>query len=99
MNKRLYKSVNERKFTGVCGGMAKYLGIDPAIVRIAWFVITWFHGFGIVLYLAMALILSDDPEEIVAGQKTAEERPDPGQDKTVEFVDAKEVEIVDEEDR
>ena len=33
--KRLYKSA-DKKISGVCGGIAEYFGIDPAIVRIIW---------------------------------------------------------------
>ena len=62
--KKLYKSINNKKLAGVCGGVAKYLGMDATLVRILWFVITWFYGFGLILYIAMALILSDGPEEI-----------------------------------
>ena len=37
MTKRLYKTENEDKMVcGVCGGVAEYFGIDPAIVRIIW---------------------------------------------------------------
>src|SRR5580692_1958733 len=32
--RRLYRSVNDKILGGVCGGLANYLKIDPAIVRI-----------------------------------------------------------------
>jgi len=34
MKKKLYKSVKDRKLTGVCGGIAEYFDIDSSIVRI-----------------------------------------------------------------
>lgn len=32
--KRLYRTQYDRKLTGVCGGLGKYLNIDPTVVRI-----------------------------------------------------------------
>jgi phage shock protein C len=32
--KRLYRTQHDRKLTGVCGGLGKYLNIDPTVVRI-----------------------------------------------------------------
>ncbi|MEZ5695104.1 MAG: PspC domain-containing protein [Sphingomonadaceae bacterium] len=45
------------KMLGVCGGIGKYFGIDPLIVRIG-FVAGTLIGFGslILVYLAIALI-------------------------------------------
>ena len=36
MRKRLSRSRSDRWVAGVAGGMAEYVGIDPAIVRILW---------------------------------------------------------------
>ena len=32
--KRLTRSTTDRRIAGVCGGVAKYLNIDPTVVRI-----------------------------------------------------------------
>ena len=37
--KKLYRSRNSRMISGVCGGLAEYLNIDPVVVRLI-FVIT-----------------------------------------------------------
>jgi phage shock protein C len=59
--RRLKKSRSEKKILGVCGGIAKYFNIDPSIVRVLYvFFILVTHGFGIIVYFALALIL---PEE------------------------------------
>ena len=34
MEKRLYRSTEDRTLGGVCGGIAEYFGIDPVIVRL-----------------------------------------------------------------
>ena len=35
MNKRLYKSNENKMVDGICGGIAEYFGIDPTLVRLA----------------------------------------------------------------
>ena len=52
MVKRLYLSSRDKKIAGVCGGIAEYLGVDPAVVRLAWIVFTVLSfGAGILAYL------------------------------------------------
>ena len=34
MNKKLYKSRDNKMVDGVCAGIAAYFGIDPALVRL-----------------------------------------------------------------
>jgi phage shock protein PspC (stress-responsive transcriptional regulator) len=56
--RRLYRSENDRVIGGVCGGLANYLRIDPAIVRIIFALIT-FGGFGsgILIYLILWMVV------------------------------------------
>lgn len=57
MNK-LYKSSNDKKLCGVCGGLAECLGIDSTIVRLIWAVVSLLSvGTGVLIYLAAALIM------------------------------------------
>ncbi|MCQ2126740.1 MAG: PspC domain-containing protein [Bacteroidaceae bacterium] len=58
--KKLYRSVSDKKLFGVCGGLAKYFDIDPTIVRIILLVMVLCCGIGAVAYLIMALVM---PEE------------------------------------
>ena len=66
---RLYKSRTERKLFGVCGGMGTYLNVDPTILRIL-FVVGAFASFGfmILLYIAMAIIVPNEPAALPAAQ-------------------------------
>lgn len=57
MEKKLYKSRTDKKMAGVCGGFAEYFGIDSTIVRIIWFITSWFWGIGLIGYIACALIM------------------------------------------
>ncbi len=58
----LSRSSNNRMVAGVCGGLARFLGWDPSLVRVLWVVLTLTAGFGIMLYLIFWLIvpLEDD---------------------------------------
>lgn len=63
-NSRLYKSTTDKKISGVCGGLADVLGLDPSIVRIVWAVVSLFYGIGIILYIISALVLPEgQPQE------------------------------------
>lgn len=61
--KRLYLSITDKKISGVCGGIGNYFDIDPAIVRLAWIVMTVLTGVipGIVAYIVAAMVI---PREI-----------------------------------
>ncbi len=52
------RSLNEKILGGVCGGIANYLRIDPAIVRILFAIITvGSFGFWVLVYLLLWIIL------------------------------------------
>ena len=58
--KKLTRSKTDKKLFGVCGGFAKYLDVDPTILRVIWLFLVLFGGGGILLYLICALLM---PEE------------------------------------
>ena len=51
---------DRRRVAGVAGGLARHLDIDPLIVRVAFVVLTYFGGAGLLLYVACWLLV---PEE------------------------------------
>lgn len=58
---KLTKSSTDKKLCGVCGGLAKHMGLDVTILRVLWAVFTLLSvGCGILLYLICALILPND---------------------------------------
>jgi phage shock protein PspC (stress-responsive transcriptional regulator) len=61
LQKRLYRSREDRMLAGVAGGMAEYLGIDPTIVRLLW-VLAFLPGGvpGFLLYGLCWLIIPND---------------------------------------
>lgn len=62
MEKKLYKSNNDRKLAGVCAGIAEYFGIDSTIIRLGWVFATLFVGAGILAYIIAALVIPNKPE-------------------------------------
>jgi phage shock protein PspC (stress-responsive transcriptional regulator) len=50
----------ERKIAGVAGGLARHLDIDPVILRVAFVVLVFFGGSGLLLYGACWLLLPED---------------------------------------
>lgn len=58
--KRLTKNQNNKKLCGVCSGIADYFDCDPTIIRLLWAGTVIFLGFGILAYVAAALILPNE---------------------------------------
>lgn len=57
MEKRLYKSIENKMLDGVCGGIAEYFNIDPTLIRLAWVVFCALGGSGIIAYIIAAIII------------------------------------------
>jgi phage shock protein C len=55
---------NGAMIAGVCGGIAKWLGWDPTLVRVGYVILTFFTaGFpGILIYLVLWLLMPLEPE-------------------------------------
>ena len=49
--RKLTRSVTDRRIAGVCGGIAKYLNIDPTVVRIGFLVALICGSIGFWAYL------------------------------------------------
>jgi phage shock protein C len=50
---RLYRSATDKVIGGVCGGLAHYFNIDPALVRLAFVVFALTGGAGVLLYIVL----------------------------------------------
>lgn len=57
MEKRLYKSKQNKMLEGVCGGIAEFFGIDPTLVRLGWVLFCALGGSGILAYIIAAIII------------------------------------------
>lgn len=65
MEKKLYRSVTDKKLCGVCAGVAEYFNVDPTLVRLAWALVSIFAGAGIVAYIVCAIIIPEKPSNII----------------------------------
>ncbi|MCR4418024.1 MAG: PspC domain-containing protein [Ignavibacteria bacterium] len=61
MNKKLYRSRQNKIIGGVCGGIGKYFDIDPVLIRLLFVLITLFNGAGLILYIILLIILPLEP--------------------------------------
>jgi phage shock protein PspC (stress-responsive transcriptional regulator) len=60
--RRLYRSRSDRVISGVCGGLARYLNVDPVIVRVAAVALVFAGGAGLLLYAAAFLLVPNEGE-------------------------------------
>jgi len=54
------RSRDERVVAGVCGGIGRYLGIDPVLLRIAFVILALANGLGLIAYVVAWVVI---PEE------------------------------------
>lgn len=67
---RLYRDTSDKFIGGVCSGIAAYLNVDPAIVRILFAIITFGgFGFGFVAYILLWIILPPKDLEGYSGKR------------------------------
>ena len=62
---RLTRSNTDRVIAGVCGGIANYLNVDPALVRLGFVLLVWLGGLSPLIYVILWAVL---PTENTVGQ-------------------------------
>ena len=65
MEKKLYRSRNNKQLAGVCGGLAKYLNMDATIIRLIWALLVICAGAGLLAYIVCALVIPEEPDDYV----------------------------------
>lgn len=60
---KLYRSRVDRFIGGVCGGVARYSGLDSNIIRLLFIIGAFIGGIGVILYLAALIIVPENPDE------------------------------------
>lgn len=63
MEKKLYRSKTNRMISGVCGGIAEYFEVDPTLVRLAWVLIFFAGGSGLLAYIIGAVVIPERRDE------------------------------------
>src|SRR3989304_4840299 len=61
--KKLYRSNQDKKISGVCSGLGNYFNIDPALIRLLFIFLMVFTGFlpVIIAYFILVLIIPIEP--------------------------------------
>lgn len=81
MDTRLVRSSSDRIIGGVCGGLARYFGIDATIVRLV-FVLAVLSGLSPLIYLILWIVMPQEaptlpPNQQITADPTGEYRFDP----------------------
>jgi phage shock protein C len=71
----LRRSRTNKVIAGVCGGIGRYLGVDPVLIRIAFVVLAIAGGSGFLLYILSWILM---PEER-PGEDLGETQPSSGE--------------------
>lgn len=76
--RQLMRARDDRVIAGVCGGLGRYLGVDPVLVRIAALLLVFAGGAGIVLYVVGWVAMPEEPDvlEPATPGRTAVEAPE-----------------------
>ena len=83
--RRLVRSRDDRVVAGVCGGLGRYLGVDPVLVRIAALLLIFAGGAGVVLYVIGWIALPEEPA-VVGGVPLEHASHEPGLDRSGAFL-------------
>ena len=78
MNGTLTRSTSDRMIGGVCGGLANYFGIDPAIVRLI-FALAVLSGVSPLVYLVLWIAIPEDRAAAPSSAAPLIEHPRPAE--------------------
>lgn len=55
--KKLYRDPDDMVVAGVCSGIGAYFDIDPVFIRLLFVGLIFFHGFGILAYIVLWIVM------------------------------------------
>jgi phage shock protein C len=61
------RSRSERVIAGVCGGLGRYLGIDPMLLRVAFIILSLANGLGLIAYVVAWVAIPEEGPDQPAG--------------------------------
>ena len=65
MEKKLYKSEDNKILFGICGGIGEYFDIDPVIIRLILVVLIFLGFSGVFAYIIAAFVIPRRPDAVV----------------------------------
>ena len=66
---QLRRSHRNKMISGVSGGLGEYFAIDPTVVRIAFVLLAFFNGVGLIVYLLLWLIMPSEGQAGLDGRQ------------------------------
>lgn len=60
--KRLYRSRGDRWLAGICGGIGRYVDLDPTLIRALFVLFGLVVGGGLLLYVILWVIIPLEPD-------------------------------------
>jgi phage shock protein PspC (stress-responsive transcriptional regulator) len=85
MKGKLVRSRTDQMISGVCGGLAAYLGIEAIWVRLFFVLTVLANGFGLVVYLILWIIMPEAGREDATTSQTIESNIEEVAGKAEEF--------------
>lgn len=71
---KLSRPRDDRKIAGVCGGFARYLGVDVTLVRLVAVILIFCPvGVGVIAYLVSWIVMPNDPLRLPEGARMQSE--------------------------
>ena len=61
------RSRGDRVIAGVCGGLGRYLGIDPMLLRVAFIILSLANGLGLIAYVVAWVAIPEEGADQPAG--------------------------------
>jgi phage shock protein C len=72
--RRLLRSRTDRVLGGVCGGLGRYLNVDPVLLRIAAVALALSGGAGVIAYIVAWIVIPENTGEEQPGPVTSVHR-------------------------
>src|SRR5215207_948687 len=70
--RRLTRSSSDKLIGGVAGGLGRYFGVDPILFRIAFVVLVFAGGVGVLAYIGLlAFVPADDQSRVFGSRRDA----------------------------
>ena len=69
-DRRLRKGSTEKMIAGVCGGLGRYLDVDPTWVRLVFVLLVFAGGLGLLAYIVLAIIMPADQTLVTGTEET-----------------------------
>lgn len=66
---RMYRDNNEKFIGGVCSGIANYINVDPAVVRLVFAILGFATGIGVLAYIILWIVLPPKDLEGFVGRR------------------------------